>query len=98
MKFFLALIVLSSLVLAPAPADSRGKVSNPAKPGLQALPMRFEPNVGQFDERVRFLARGKGYGLHLTDDGATLSVASSELAVAPLFVKFPGARRVTPGA
>ena len=31
-----------------------------------ALPMRFEPNVGQADSRVQFLARGKGYTLFLT--------------------------------
>jgi hypothetical protein len=38
------------------------------------LPLRFEPNKGQMDERVRFLARGHGFGLHLTREGATLSL------------------------
>jgi hypothetical protein len=37
------------------------------------LPLMFEPNVGQTDPRVRFIARGPGYGLFLTPDEAVLS-------------------------
>ncbi len=37
----------------------------------------FEPNVGQADPRVRYLARGAGYTLFLTDDGATLVLPRS---------------------
>lgn len=36
------------------------------------LPMRFEPNVGQTDDRVRFLARGAGYTLFLTPDESVM--------------------------
>ena len=38
------------------------------------LPINFEPNVGQTDERVRFLARGQGYSLFLSNRVATLSL------------------------
>jgi hypothetical protein len=38
------------------------------------LPLSFEQNRGQFDSRVKFLARGHGYSLFLTSDGATLSL------------------------
>ncbi|HEX6126340.1 MAG TPA: SBBP repeat-containing protein, partial [Pyrinomonadaceae bacterium] len=38
------------------------------------LPMSFEPNRGQTDESVRFLARGQGYSLFLSHNGATLSL------------------------
>jgi putative Ig domain-containing protein/beta-propeller repeat-containing protein len=31
------------------------------------LPLRFEENVGQADPKVRFLARGAGYGIYVTD-------------------------------
>src|SRR5918912_1829659 len=41
------------------------------------LPVSFEPNVGQAALPVRFLARGRGYILHLTARGATLTLASS---------------------
>ena len=38
------------------------------------LPMSFEPNVGQTDSSVRFLARGHGYSLFLSPRQATLSL------------------------
>src|SRR5262245_15940473 len=38
------------------------------------LPMAFEPNVGQSDSQVQFLARGPGYGLFLTSTDAVLSL------------------------
>ena len=38
------------------------------------LPVSFEPNRGQSDPRVRFLARGNGYGVFLTDHEAVLSL------------------------
>jgi hypothetical protein len=38
------------------------------------LPLSFEPNVGQADPRVRFLAHGRSYTLFLTDAGAVLAL------------------------
>jgi len=38
------------------------------------LPMTFEPNQGQTDRSVRFLARGSGYGLYLTAQQAVLAL------------------------
>src|SRR5215469_3993080 len=37
-----------------------------------SIPMIFEPNQGQTDSQVRFIARGHGYGLFLTDEEAVL--------------------------
>jgi uncharacterized protein DUF11/beta-propeller repeat-containing protein len=50
---------------------------------LSALPLMFEPNAGQSDPRVKFLARGigsqgLGYGVFLTADGASMSLLSRE--------------------
>ncbi len=39
-----------------------------------ALPLSFEPNVGQVDGRVKFLARGRGYGVYLTATEAALTI------------------------
>ena len=36
------------------------------------LPLRFEPNVGQTDPQVDFLARGQGYVLFLTAGEAVM--------------------------
>ena len=38
------------------------------------LPLMFEPNQGQTDPKVQFLARGTGYGLYLTADEAVLAL------------------------
>jgi len=38
------------------------------------LPLSFEPNLGQSDAQVKFLSRGRGYGLFLTSDRALLLV------------------------
>ncbi|AXC13645.1 Cell surface protein [Acidisarcina polymorpha] len=39
------------------------------------LPLSFEANQGQTDAQVRFLSRGQGYSLFLTDKAAVLSLA-----------------------
>ncbi len=38
------------------------------------IPLLFEPNLGQSDPRVRFLSRGPGFGLFLTDNEAVLAL------------------------
>ena len=42
------------------------------------LPLSFEANQGQTDARVRFLARGDGYTIFLTDDEAILTLRKSQ--------------------
>lgn len=53
-------------LFSPAPATTTPSLS------YASIPMIFEPNQGQTDSQVRFLARGHGYGLFLTDEGAIL--------------------------
>ena len=38
------------------------------------LPLAFEPNQGQSDSRVRFLSRGSGYTVFLTETGPVLAI------------------------
>jgi len=38
------------------------------------LPLAFEPNQGQADSRVKFLSRGGGYTVFLTETGAVLTL------------------------
>ena len=40
-----------------------------------SLPVAFEPNLGQTDSQVKYLARGNGYTLFLTSSEAVLSLA-----------------------
>src|SRR5512140_2171626 len=41
------------------------------------LPLSFEANEGQSEKRVKFLARGQGYGLFLTPTEAVLTLRAS---------------------
>lgn len=42
---------------------------------FSSLPVAFEPNLGQTDPQVKYLARGNGYTLFLTSSEAVLSLA-----------------------
>ncbi len=42
-----------------------------------ALPVAFEPNVGQTDAQVKYLARGQGYSLFLSSTAAYFAVPDS---------------------
>ena len=46
-----------------------------------SLPLSFERNQGQTDQRVKFLARGLGYTLFLTSDEAVLALRSHQSSV-----------------
>ena len=41
------------------------------------LPLSFEPNRGQTDPQVKFLSRGRGYGLFLTGSEAVLALRNA---------------------
>jgi len=43
---------------------------------FSSLPVAFEPNLGQTDPQVKYLARGNGYNLFLTSNEAVLSLAA----------------------
>ena len=59
-------------VRAPSPQGSQQVLAT-----YSHLPLMFEPNQGQTDARVRFLAHGTGYGLYLTADEAVLALRQS---------------------
>ncbi len=53
---------------ATLPEHSRARIQE----GYGQLPMHFEPNLGQSAPEVRYLARGAGYSLFLTEQEAVL--------------------------
>ena len=67
--------VTGGIATAPSPsaANHASIASNYGK-----LPLSFEANQGQVDPRVRFLSRGNGYSLFLTDKEAVLSLRKAE--------------------
>jgi hypothetical protein len=46
------------------------------------LPLRFEPNVGQAASSVRYLARGNGYRIDLSERGVKLDLGTEPASVA----------------
>ena len=65
---------LPAILLAILPAVvTSAIVPKEALHELTRLPLRFEPNRGQVSSEARFLSRGPGYTLFLTDEGAVLN-------------------------
>jgi hypothetical protein len=58
---------------------------------LGQLPLIFEPNQGQADPRVKFLARGAGYSLFLEPTGAMLSMRTARQTEQMVRMKLVGA-------
>ena len=78
------------------PPPSAGEVGGAEELGNA---INFEPNVGQADEQVKFMARGPGYTLSLTQQGAAFSFEQPEFRAGgesfnSLTVKFVGANAV----
>ncbi len=62
----------------PGVARCRCRRSSGPQPATAKLPLHFEANQGQTDERVKFLARGSGYGLFLTSTESVLVLRKAE--------------------
>ena len=71
-KTCICLAVASITLTLPALAKT---VATPSSvPDYGHLPLRFEPNVGQAPASVKYVARGAGYGIALTEGGDRKSV------------------------
>ena len=55
------------------PVPANGQAGEPL-----GTPIGFEPNQGQADDAVKFMARGPGYTLYLTHGGVTFSFERPE--------------------
>ncbi len=56
---------------------------------LSKIPLHFEPNLGQADSRVSFMARGAGASIYLTPDETVLARGGDT----PIRMKFTGGRK-----
>src|SRR6266567_7560553 len=88
-------LILSSLLsVIPAAAQQSAMAGPTKRPQVMKsygkLPLSFEANQGQTDQRVKFLSRGAGYTLFLTEDSAVLSLYGKK-ANAELRMKLLGA-------
>ena len=88
-----ALLVLGGGLLlrhdaAGPPHSVNATLSSPAqiRAAFGRLPLSFELNQGQSDSRVKFLARGNGYGLFLTPAEAALTLPDTSKSAAGVSV------------
>ena len=73
-------------------SGNREVVSHSTTPDFGELPLSFEVNAGQADEQVKFVSRGQGFALFLTEGEAVLSLGNNNRQTAPAVL------RVTPVA
>jgi hypothetical protein len=79
-------------------AKPAGAVISRADAALTSVPLNFEPNRGQSDPQVKFLARGSGYGLYLTPAEAVLALPATKASAggsvrSAVSMQFAGANR-----
>jgi len=75
----IAILLVASLAACrgsqkPAPVKASAPTAGRVDADYGKLPLNFEPNLGQADARVDFLARGAGYSLFLDPTEAVLSL------------------------
>jgi hypothetical protein len=75
----------------------RASLAGEARDASAALPLRFEPNLGQSDPRVTHISRGRDHTLLMTHRGAVLKLRgpAGEAVVGMTFVGANRAPRVT---
>src|SRR5436309_15002433 len=80
-------------VKAKTEKTAAAKVSDKGKLSAQfaRVPLAFEQNIGQDDQRVKYLSRGAGYTLFLTQDEAVLALAAGKNSADVVRVKLNGA-------
>ncbi len=64
--------------------------SSKAKASMGQTPAYFERNVGQTDSRVKFLSRGPGYSVFLTQDETVMRLKDTKNTDAVVRMKFVG--------
>ena len=75
-----AVAVLSLLALGAFCSGllARGEGGRPGEGAFSSsLPLSFEPNRGQSEDDVQFVARGPGYALYLNEDGPSFQFSST---------------------
>src|SRR5581483_6511053 len=99
MRFRLWLAILSFLLSTPEFLLAATESNQRLVSSYGNLPLSFEANAGQSDPKVKFLSRGAGYALYLTETRADLSLItgldpeSQKPETAGLRMRLAGANR-----
>ena len=88
----LALVLSAGVTRTPVRFDAQPAAKVGVVAGYGQLPLHFEPNVGQFDPQVRYVTRGAGHTVFLTDTEAVMVMSRKDLS-AVVRMKLVGARQ-----
>jgi hypothetical protein len=92
----LAVLVLTAVAVVGSATPESGTDSTKGPPTAD-LPLSFEPNQGQSEDGVRFMARGPGYVLYLDEEGSSFQVSSATVSAGrrePFFaIKLAGGKK-----
>ena len=91
----LALVLSAGVTRTPVRFDAQPAAKVGIVAGYGQLPLHFEPNVGQFDPQVRYVTRGAGHTVFLTDTEAVMVMSRGEVQAetAVVRMKLVGARQ-----
>src|SRR5215211_4920914 len=78
------LLVAAALPAPERPDPPRAAAMSPHPPPLGTLPLAFEPNQGQTDRAVRYLAHGLGGTLYFTPGEVVLVLPAPDPSARPL--------------
>jgi len=70
---FSRVAVVLAVAMSAVPAFAN-EASPGLAPGYGKVPIAFEPNRGQADEKVRFVAQGRGYRVFLTEEETVIAL------------------------
>src|SRR5207248_11042341 len=70
----LVLFGLMVIIVTLRSHPAKGEESTQVHATFAHIPLSFEQNVGQTDEHVRYVARGSGYTIFLTETDAVISL------------------------
>jgi hypothetical protein len=76
-QILLLILVVAAMASAKTSISSRKHIRQASRVDFTALPLHFEPNLGQAPSAARFVARGRGYSIQLRPDEATLDLFSA---------------------
>src|SRR5438105_5136639 len=90
--FFFSALIFLTFSLRTSPPLVPAKNAAALRMAYAQLPLSFEANAGQTDSQVRYLARGAGYTIFLTQNETVLSLQDRQGDGAVLRLKLAGAK------
>ncbi|MCL4303501.1 MAG: SBBP repeat-containing protein [Anaerolineae bacterium] len=74
-SIFILIMTLTASIVSVPDVSARSNISPHLTEAYGKLPLRFEANLGQTDPAAKFISRGPGYSMYLTEEGFVLALS-----------------------